>query len=193
MKQKQESSKSGRGIKEVVRKFFVSLKRSPQNIALVALAAAFIVYSFNLTSIANTTAMINTSNMGQCEFAAMLFSILAFVCFLRSFPKRQKPNKIMLTLLFLMLILLVFVDSVYVVRINQALTRELNPIVINDTTAYVAAAKSTVTMHIVFVVISAVLVAALPLYAKLLRKINTSIDVEGNNDMDVIDISGEDE
>jgi hypothetical protein len=32
----------------------------------------------------------------------------------------------------------------------------------------------------------------MPLYTKLLRKINTSITVEGNGDMDVIDISGED-
>ncbi len=72
------------GIKEFVRKFFVSLKRSPQNIPLVALVAAFLIYSLNLTSIANTTAKINSPNMGQCEFAAMLFSILAFVCFIRA-------------------------------------------------------------------------------------------------------------
>lgn len=100
-------------MKEFIRKFFVSLKRSPQNIPLVALAAAFIVYSFRLTSISDTTARINTANMGQCEFAAMLFSILAFVCFLRAFPKRQKINIPMLVLLFLMLALLVFADSIY--------------------------------------------------------------------------------
>ncbi len=102
MKQKQMSAKP-RGIKEFIRKFFVSLKRSPQTIALVALAAAFLVYSLNLTSIANTTARINSPNMGQCEFAAMLFSILAFVCFLRAFPKRQKPKIMMLVLLYAML------------------------------------------------------------------------------------------
>ena len=38
MKQKQP-----KGIKEFIRKFFVALKRSPQNIALVALAAAFYI------------------------------------------------------------------------------------------------------------------------------------------------------
>lgn len=191
MKQNQKSAKQRRGIKEAIRKFFVSLKRSPQNISLVALAAAFIVYSFNLTCISNTTALINTANMGQCEFAAMLFSILAFVCFLRSFPKRQKPNVIMLVILFLMLALLVAVDGVYLLRINQALTREVDPIVVSETTAYITDAQHTVTAHIICVAVCTVLVAALPLYAKLLRKINTSIDVEGNGDMDVIDISGE--
>lgn len=180
-------------MKEFIRKFFVSLKRSPQTIPLVALAAAFITYSFRLTSISNTTARINTANMGQCEFAAMLFSILAFVCFLRSFPKRQKVNKPMLILLFLMLVLLVFTDSVYLLRINEALTRTENTVVIDEKTMFIAEARSTMTAHIILVAICAVLLAALPVYAKLLRKINTSIDVEGNGEMEVIDISGEDE
>ena len=38
-----------RGFKEFIRKFFVSLKRSPQNIAMASLAAAFLVYSLNRT------------------------------------------------------------------------------------------------------------------------------------------------
>lgn len=180
-------------MKEFIRKFFVSLKRSPQSIPLVALAAAFIVYSFRLTSISNTTARINTANMGQCEFAAMLFSILAFVCFLRSFPKRQKVNIPMLVLLFLMLALLVFADSVYLLRINEALTRAENTVVIDEKTMFIAEARSTMTAHIILVGVCAVLLATMPVYAKLLRKINTSIDVEGNGDMEVIDISGEDE
>ncbi len=190
MKQEQESTKQKRGKKEFIRKFFVSLKRSPQNIPLVALGVAFIVYSFNLTSIANTTARINTPNMGQCEFAAMLFSILAFVCFLRTFPKRQKTNKVMLVLLFLMLVLLIFADSVYLLRISEAVNRTVNPIA---KSADISTAQMTVIVHIIFVCICAVLVATLPVYAKLLKKINTSIDVEGNGDMEAIDISGEDE
>lgn len=180
-------------MKEFVRKFFVSLKRSPQNIALVALAAAFIFYSFRLTSISNTTARINTANMGQCEFAAMLFSILAFVCFLRSFPKRQKVNVPMLVLLFLMLALLIFVDSVYLFRIDEALNHAEKAIVINENTKFIVDAWNTVVVHIVLVAVTIFLLVTLPVYAKLLRKINTSIDVEGNGDMDAIDISGEDE
>lgn len=181
-----------KGLKEFIRKFFVSLKRSPQNIAMVALAVAFLVYSLNLTAISNTTAKIGAPNMGQCEFAAMLFSILAFVCFLRSFPKRQKPDKIMLGLLSLMLVGLVFVDCVYLTRITQAILRTDNPIVITVDTAYIAVANNTIVAHIVCVGICAVLLATLPLYGKLLKKINTSIDVEGNGEMEVIDISGED-
>lgn len=192
MSKKQASAKPKKGIKEFIRKFIVSLKRSPQNIAMATLAVAFLIYSLNLTSIANTTARINLPNMGQCEFAAMLFSILAFVVFLRAFPKRQKPHKIMLGLLFLMFVLLVLVDIVYLARIQEAILNPNNPLVIEVSTAYIAIANNAVVAHIVCVVICAVLVIALPLYGKLLKAINTSIDVEGNGEMEVIDISGED-
>lgn len=192
MKQKQVSAGQRRGVKEFIRKFFVSLKRSPQNISLVALAVAFLVYSLNLTSIANTTARINSPNMGQCEFAAMLFSILSFVCFLRAFPKRQKPNKIMLGLLFLMMGIMVFADSIYLTRITRALNRPDNPIIITEDTAYISAAQNIVTLHIVFVAVCALLILTLPVYGKLLKKINTSIEVEGNGEMEAIDISEED-
>ena len=40
--------------------------------------------------------------------------------------------------------------------------------------------------------ISAGLTALLPLYRPLIKRINTSVAVEGNEDMAVIDISGED-
>lgn len=192
MSKKQTSAAPRKGFKEFVRKFFVSLKRSPQIIAMIALAVAFLVYSLNLTSISNTTARINLPNMGQCEFAAMLFSILAFVVFLRAFPKRQKPHKVMLGLLFFMFVLLVFVDIVYLVRIQEARLNPDNPLIIDVNTAYVAVANNTVVAHIVCVGICTLLVATLPLYGKLFKKINTSIDVEGNGEMEVIDISGED-
>lgn len=200
MSQEQNAVKTRRGFKEFVRKFFVSLKRAPQNISLVALAVAFLVYSLNLTSISDTTAVIQGANMGQCEFIAMLFSILAFVVFLRAFPKRQKVNKIMIVLLFIFLILLIGADIIYLTRIDAALNRAESPIVIvppsdgnpKGSNVFVGVAKNIVSTHIIFVIICTILVATLPIYGKLIRKINTSIEVEGNEDMGAIDISGED-
>ncbi len=193
MGQKQQTANNqGRGFKEFIRKFVVTLKRNPQYIALVALAAAFLVFSLNLTSISNTTAKINVSNMGQCEFAAMLFSILAFICFLRSFPKRQKPNMIMLGLMFLMQGIIIFVDAVYLSRINEALTREVSPIVIKDDMTYITTTQNVLTTHIVLVIVCIALVALIPVYGKLLKQIDTSVNIEGNGDMAAIDISGED-
>ena len=193
MSEQKTQNKQGRGIKEFFRKRLVALKRSPQSIPLVTLVVAFLIYSLNLSAIANTTARINGANMGQCEFAAMLFSILAFVVFLRAFPKRKGANKILLGLLFGMLAFLVFVDVVYITRVITATTREENRIVVDATTSYITTAQGIVTLHVVFVIITAVLLALLPLYAKAIRMINTSIEVEGNENMAAIDISGEDQ
>ena len=189
MAKKQKSVNQRRGIKEAVRKFFVSLKRSPQNIVFVMMIVSFLVYSFNLTSIANTTTRINSPNMGQCEFAGMLLSILSFVCFLRSFPKRQKANKAMLGLLIFMLAATVFADAVYALRINQALTRAESPITITRDTVYIWYAQRVMETHIFLTCVNILLIATLPLYSKLIRKINTSIDIEGNENIDAIDIS----
>ena len=191
MADQKTSKKQGRGIKEVFRKYLVALKRSPQAIPMLTLIIAFFIYSLNLSSIANTTARINGANMGQCEFVAMLFSILAFVVFLRSFPKRKKANKLMLGILGGMLALLAFVDVVYITRIVTATTRAENTIVIDDNSRYIETAQNVVTLHVVFIAATALLLVLLPLYSKAIKKIKTSIDVEGNENIAAIDITDE--
>ncbi|MBO6302301.1 MAG: hypothetical protein J6N15_07690 [Ruminiclostridium sp.] len=191
MADQKTSKKQGRGIKEVFRKYLVALKRSPQAIPMLTLIIAFFIYSLNLSSIANTTARINGANMGQCEFVAMLFSILAFVVFLRSFPKRKKANKLMLGILGCMLVLLAFVDVVYITRIVTATTRAENTIVIDDNSRYIETAQNVVTLHVVFIAATALLLVLLPLYSKAIKKIKTSIDVEGNENIAAIDIADE--
>ena len=52
--------------------------------------------------------------------------------------------------------------------------------------------KYAAIFMIVLVAIGLALVALLPVYSKMLRKINTNIEVEGNSEMGAIDISGED-
>ena len=188
----QKTKKQGRGIREVFRKYMVALKRSPQSIPLATLIVAFLMYSLNLSSIANTTARINGANMGQCEFVAMLFSILAFVVFLRAFTKRKKANKVMLGLLGGMLALLIFVDVVYITRIISATTRSENKIIIDESSRYISTAQTVVTLHVVFIGVTALLLITLPLYSKAIRKIKTSIDVEGNGNMAAIDIDDDD-
>ncbi|MCR5019765.1 hypothetical protein [Ruminococcus sp.] len=180
-----------RGPKEFLRKSMVSLKRSPQTIPLLSLVAGFLIYSLNLSSIADTTARINGANMGQCEFIAMLFSILAFVVFLRTFPRRKKADKIMLCLLFAMLGSLIFVDSIYMKRIVNATTRENNPIVINNSSMYINTAQTVVSLHIILICVTLGLLILLPVYSKLLRKIRTSVDVEDNGSMKALDITGD--
>ena len=177
---------------EFFRKRLVALKRKPQMIALCVLVIAFIYYSFNLSPIANTTALVNGPQMGLSEFCVMLFSALGLVCFLNAFPHRKKVNLPMLVLTFLMLALLIYCDVYYGGRITAALTRADSPISPTGKNAFVAVAQNVIRVHMILVSVGAALLALLPVYAKLLRKINTNIDIAGNSGMTAIDISGED-
>ena len=179
-------------VKEFFRKLLVSLKRKPQTIPLLMLAITFVYYSLNLTQISNTTAKIQGAGMGLCGFATMLFSILSLVCFMNAFPHRKKVNIPMLVLMFAMLALIIFCDYYYMGRITAALTRPENPIAISANTLYIAKAYNMLNDHVIMLIVSVVLVALLPIYSKLLKKIKTSIEVDGNADMGEIDISGED-
>ena len=177
---------------EFLRKLIVSLKRRPSVIALLALIIAFLQYSLNLTHISDTTAKIQGSGMGLCGFATMLFSMLSLVCFLNAFPRRKKPVIPMVVLMFCMFAVIIFCDVRYMGLITTALTRADNPIVIDSQTVYIAQAYNVLYDHIIIEAAGIALILLLPVYTKLLRKINTSIVVEGNGDLGEIDISGED-
>lgn len=185
-----ENKKSG-GLKEIWRKFLVALKRRPQTIPLVALAITFLFYSLNLMYISDTTAKIQGKGMGLCGFCVMLFSMLSFMCFLNAFPYRKKVNVPMLVLMFVMFAIIIGADVIYIRAIWAAVNRPVNPIVVTVNTIYIAYAEWYLRIHIWLLGITTVLIALLPVYTKLLRKINTNVDIEDNGQMGSIDISGE--
>ena len=189
---KKSPNKFGAWIKEKVRRFLVALKKNPQSIPLVALCITFLQYSLNLTEISNTTAKIQGSNMGLAAFVSMLFMILSFVCMLNAYPKRQKPKIAMLILMVLLYGAVIFADIHYLGRIDAAIYRPDNPIKITSNTLYIYYAYNTVSNHIILVGVTTALALLEPLIAKLLKKINTSIEVEGSGDIANIDIADED-
>ncbi|MBQ1379878.1 MAG: hypothetical protein IIY76_07715 [Erysipelotrichaceae bacterium] len=182
------AEKKNKGFKESWRKFIVSLKKRPHNIPLCMMVIAFIVYSFNLTKISNTTAVVNQTYMGLCEFVIMLFSVLAFVCFLNAYPKRQKPIVPMVILLYVLEIIILIADVVYISKINAG----LQTIQINASRQFIPQAKSMLTVHIVLVVISIILIALIPVIGKALNKIDTSVTLAGNDDV-AIELTDDDE
>ncbi len=185
-------AKQPAGFREFVRKRLVALKRKPQTIALIVLVIGFLYYSLNLTQISNTTAKIQGSGMGLAGFTTMLFSMLSLVCFLNAFPHRKKVNIPMLALMFLMLGVIIYCDIFYGGCITRAVTRENNPIDPTGINGYISKAATMLRVHRIILIVGAALVALLPVYAPMLRRINTSIDVAGNREMGAIDISGED-
>lgn len=190
-KSKNVFSGFGAWLKERVRKFFVALKKNPQSIPLVALSVAFVQFSLNLSSISNTTAKIQGQNMGLAQFVSMLFMLLSFVCMFNAFPKRKKPNIPMNILLIVLYGLVIFADVHYLNCINNALNRPVSPIIITAETAYIQIASQALKTHIILVAITVLCVILEPLIAKLLKKIKTSIEVEGSGDIATIDIADE--
>ena len=179
----------GAALKEFVRKIIVSLKRNPSVIPLVMLLVSFLLFSLNLTDMSDTTAKIQGRGMGLCQFCIMLFSLLSFVCMLNAFPKRKKPVLPMVILLFVMFGIILFADIHYCNGIMAALNRAESPIVLDANTAYIADAYNMLQTFMVLMGVTAALVVTLPFYSKLIRKINTSVDVEDNGEMAAIEIN----
>ena len=173
--------------RESRRKFFVALKRKPQNIPLVMITCCFIWYSFNLSLISFTTTRIQ-SDTGLMGFIIMLVSILAIVSCMRAFPYRKKPVTLMQVLVYVLLAVILICDIFYL----RTITAKLGEALIEESAVpKVRLTKSVLTAHAVMTGIAAALVATLPVYSKLIRKIRTSIEIEENVEMETIDISGE--
>ena len=189
---KTKSSGIGAWFKERVRKILVSLKRNPQSIPLLAHTISFFLFSLNLTDISDTTMGVYGRHMGLCSFVSMLLSILIYVCLFSAFPKRQKPNWLMIALMYVMYVIILFADYYYLGRIDYALTRPETPIVVTEANQYIYNAQYFVSMHMVTIVITMVCIALEPLFAKLFKKINTSIEIEDNGELGTIDIGDED-
>lgn len=183
--------KKNSGLKEIWRKFLVSIKRRPQMIPLAVLTAAFVFYSLKLMYISDTTAKIQGNGMGLAGFTTMLFSMLSFMCFLNAFPYRKKVNVPMLVLMFAMLGIIIFADLYYIRTIFAAISRPENPIVVTTATAYIAYAEWYLEIHIGILAVAILLIILLPVYSKQLRKIKTSIDVGDNGSMGTLDLSSE--
>ena len=176
-------------MKEFFRKKIVSLKRNPSIIPLLVLLVSFILYSFNLTDVSDTTAKIQGAGMGLARFCIMLFSLLSMLCMLNAFPRRKKPNIPMIVIMFVMFAIIIFCDIHYRSGIMAAITRAESPIKLEKATEYIAKAYNMLQTHMILVGVSAVLVILLPFYSKLLRKINTSVTVEDNGSMGNIEIN----
>ena len=174
------------GVKEFFRKQIVTLKRNPSMIPLLMLVASFLVYSLNLTDMSDTTAKIQGAGMGLCQFCIMLFSLLSMLCMLNAFPRRKKVNLPMLIAMLVMFTVMIYCCFHYRIAITNALYRPESPIPMTD---YIVGAYNMLNTFMIMLFVTTGLVALLPVYSRLLKKINTSVNVEDNGDMEAIEIS----
>ncbi|MCD7729553.1 MAG: hypothetical protein LUI60_06550 [Clostridia bacterium] len=193
-----KKKKDNGGFKEWRRKQIVNLKRKPQNIPMVFLFLGCAIYLVCLTSFSKS--VIENYNSLQ-EWAALgvfvctLFSMLVIVSYMRIFPKHKKPSIAMMVVTYVFLALMIFMDIVIINEITTLRAENFsNPNVVYD--SYDASADNTSIaisiVHIVIEAIAAVLLATMPLWKKLLMKINTKKEIESaSSNMGAIDLQGE--
>ena len=177
----------GAKVKESCRKFIVSLKHKPHMIPMVMMAITFVFYSLNLTHVSNATASINKTPMGLCGFVTMLFSMLALVCFMNAFPNRKPVNKPMLILMLLMVVAILGSDLLYMYTIYDAVMGAEKIKVTLDKVKIMNQVMQDLWVHGILLLVSIGLVILLPVYSKLLRKIDTSIEVEAGKEIASLD------
>ena len=184
--QNNEENKPSKGksfaaaLKEWCRKRVVTLKIKPQIIPLVVMAITTVYFMLVLFSISKAVSYAanqeQTSATGICIFITTLLSLLYLVSFLNAFPKRKKPNVFFIALVGVMIAGQLACDLVYYIQMDACIKS------LTDTTSEMAIAcrngQPYIIGHIVLLGISAVVFALLPVYSKLIKKINTSVKLE---------------
>lgn len=172
------------GAKEWLRKQIVNLKRRPSNIAFLFLAITSLIFilSLNAFSQAVYRSMNSVDWSGICVFGGTLVSILIFVSFMNTFPKRKKMNIGMLCVTILFILLLYLCDIVFYIEMTNFLAATANA----HETFYTT--TTNLIVHMVFLGITVLLMATLPLYKKALLKINTQKEIESTEIKGEIDL-----
>ena len=171
-----KGSKMKARVKEWFRKRIVALKIKPQIIPLIVLLVASVFFMLSLykfsVAVSKTAGEGGNEAAGICVFVSTLLSLLVLVSFLNTFPKRKKPNIFFIVVVYVMIAAMIACDIVYFVQMNSC--KELHP----NQAVNIDPAQPCAIAHIALLGVSAVVFALLPVYSKLIRKINTSIKVD---------------
>jgi NADH:ubiquinone oxidoreductase subunit 3 (subunit A) len=183
------------GFKEWGRKKIVGLKRKPQSIILVMLfitTALWLIWLFTFSRTISANGSVKWC--GLVVFINTLVSILIIALFGNAFPKRKKPSILFIVMLFAFMAIIIACDVIYYVEMGTYIHASLADGGAGYTAAQLAAkpymekSLTLAIVHIVFVAICAVLLATLPVYSKLINKINTRKEVVSNDIKETIDV-----
>ena len=189
--QENTSESFGAKAKEWFRKFIVKLKRKTQMIPLVVILITSLIY---LCSTATYAQVIEKNsgipNLGICMFVNTLLSILVLAVFLNAFPKRKKPNIVYIVAVFVVLALILALDLIYYLNTKSFVAKNGGSFLLNNHPE-ISAAYTPLLVHMVFVGISIVVFALLPVYKKAINKINTRKNLAESQLSEAIDTSAE--
>ena len=130
--------------------------------------------------------------LGLIVFIATLLSILVLPLFLNAFPKRKKPNIVFIVLVFVFIAALIALDLVYYnLSYDFVYVKGMFEESWLAERTYIGQSLTLAIVHIVLLAVSALSLALLPVYTPLIRKINTSKEVESNDIHEAIDVEDE--
>lgn len=165
-------------LKEWFRKRVVALKVKPQTIPLVVMVITTVYFMLILFTVSKAVQFASTATTatGICIFITTLLSLLFLVSFLNAFPKRKKPNIFFIVLVGLMIAGQIACDLVYYIQMVNC----INGFKDQSSSMAIACreAQPYIIGHIVLLGISALVFALLPVYSKLIRKIDTSVKLD---------------
>ena len=171
------------GLKEWFRKQIVNLKRRPSNIAFLFLIVSSLIYILSLGSTSQSVySRLGGDWMGISTFVCTLFSVL----YMNSFPKRKKVKVVSLVLCVLSMALMAFMDIMFYIEFTGLIEGATEVHAYWDTTINV------LIVHLIFLGITALLMATMPLYKMGLMKINTrkaveSTEIKGGIDLENVE------
>lgn len=195
-------SKFGAAVKEWFRKRIVKLKRNTKIIPYAyIIITMFIVLVWLFTQSRTVNAMRSVEWGGMAVFLTTLFSILSVAVFGSAFPKRKKVNIPMLCVLFVFLALVILSNVLYYIMVKDYVINESGWFneaaggwaapVLAEERPFIQNSLTYSIVEMILYGIAIVLVATLPLYKKLIQKINTRKVIEENNLSENIDTSAE--
>lgn len=160
--------------KEWGRKQIVNLKRRPSNIAFFFLIVTSLIYVFSLGTLSQSVYDRTSGNwIGIATFVCTLFSVLSLVLYMNAFPKRKKMKIIPIVLCGLSMALMAFMDIMFYVEF-----KDLTSDAVLNWESYWDTTFNVLITHVVFLGITGILMATMPLYKAALMKINTRKEVE---------------
>nr|MCR5742090.1 hypothetical protein [Gammaproteobacteria bacterium] len=154
---------------------------------LLFMVITLLVYNLNLTCMSNSVSLINTPGMGFILFVTTLFSMLSVISYLGAFPRHKPVKKFAIILAVAMLVASIGLDVVFHYFVRYATMVKEDAIA---PTADTIKAMSVCITHIVFLAITVILTVTMPLYKKLIQKIDTSVQTDEIT-IDKIDLSNE--
>jgi uncharacterized BrkB/YihY/UPF0761 family membrane protein len=117
------------------------------------------------------------------------------VIFINAFPKRQKVKKAMIVLLFITMALIILFGTLFAVSIDIPFTRDENRLdyetISEDNKASIVTARSIIQIVLILQAVNILLLATLPLYSKLIKKINTTVKLNEGPALSVVEHADE--